>query len=148
MLKNSLLVGFLAFFAAPRLYIKFRNLPVYENPEPWFHMTNIWTESELSALRQLVLSQPDFHTAAEDVTTKVLEVSRDVLPDGSCPHKYLSKQKTGDKCILPGRIDIFTHYAKTGGKYGAKAWDLQFYRIFCSFICRGSFRGSAAPPNT
>ena len=60
-----------------------------------------------------------FHSAVEDVTTESLVVSKPMLPDGSCPHKYLAPTKEGS-CVLPQRIDLFTHYSFTGGKYGAK----------------------------
>ena len=67
-----------------------------------------------------VFSQSSFHTAAEDVTSRVLEVVEAPLPDGRCPHPYLVKRKEEDVCYLPGRIDMFPHYAMTGGMYGAK----------------------------
>ena len=49
-----------------------------------------------------------------------------VNKDGSCPHPYLVKKKNSDICILPSRIDMFLHYAKTGGRYGAKVRNLGF----------------------
>ena len=69
-------------------------------------------------------SQKDFRSAAQDSTSKVtsLEITEPVDPKtGECPHQLLTPDvKNASNCILPGRIDMFGHYAMTGGKWGAK----------------------------
>ena len=59
-----------------------------------------------------------FHTASEDQTSSSLDIKLEPLKSGGCPHKYLAKNN--GSCVLPQRIDMFEHYAKTGGMYGAK----------------------------
>ena len=75
-------------------------------------------------MRELVKKQKVFRSASQDVTSKAgeLEVTAPVDPvTGLCPHKYLSPVAGNSKmCHLPGRVEMFQHYAFTGGKYGAK----------------------------
>lgn len=108
----------------PHCYFRFLNrLPQHATEEPYFLLKDLWSEDELSNLRQLLKDIRKFHTAAQDMTNDHYEVRVPMNPDGTCPHLYLVPDPdAGEKtvCILPGRIDMFRHYSKTGGKYGAK----------------------------
>ncbi len=64
-----------------------------------------------------------FHTASEDVTSpRALELVLPATSPGVCPHPYLIplSEEERDRCVLPGRTDIASHYMATGGRYGAK----------------------------
>ena len=102
---------------APHLYFKyFQKLPKYRHEEPYQKLTNLWTKQELKDLRQMLKSQKVFHTAAQDSTcqNEGLEVKVSKNVDENCPSTYLVPDETGQTCVLPGRVDMFRHYAYTG----------------------------------
>ena len=102
---------------APHLYFKyFQKLPRYRHEEPYHTLTNLWTEKELKDLRQMLKSQKVFHTAAQDSTcqNEDLEVKVSKNLNENCPSTYLVPDETGKTCVLPGRVDMFRHYAYTG----------------------------------
>ena len=111
----------LLFAIIPHFYFKhFHKLETLKQAEPYYELKDLWTQSEIENLRKLLKKQKVFHTAAQDSTcqNQELEIKVPLNKDGSCPHPYLTPSE--QSCILPGRIDIFKHYALTGGKYGAK----------------------------
>ena len=123
--KHFNLIFLLSLFliSLPHLYFKhFHQLEIFPKAEPHFALKELWTETEITNLRQLVKNQKVFHTAAQDSTcvNEDLEIKVPKIEDGSCPHPYLTPEDHGPNCVLPGRIDIFKHYALTGGKFGAK----------------------------
>ena len=112
----------------PHLYFKhFHQLEKFSEPEPYFALKDLWTENEINNLRKLLKRQKVFHTAAQDSTcqNQELEIKVPKESSGTCPHAFLTPEESGPNCVLPGRIDIFKHYAMTGGKYGAKV--IAFY---------------------
>jgi len=83
---------------------------------PWFRLSNLWNVDQMETLQSLV-KRHVFRQVTEDRTFEQLLVKYPQV-NGTCTNPYLLPQ--GDICVLPGRIDIFQHYAKTGGRYGAK----------------------------
>ena len=118
--KLALLVIVIARF--PHYYIQyFHKLPAHDHREPYYLLKNLWKTEEIDNLRLLLRRVGRFHTAAQDITSinEDLEISVPLNDDGTCSHAYLVP-KDDKSCILPGRVDIFKHYALTGGRYGAK----------------------------
>lgn len=46
--------------------------------------------------------------------------SQDILPDGTCAHKFLFPNVDKTRCHLPQRVDIGKHFIMTGGVDGTK----------------------------
>ncbi len=136
-MKNFVLFG-LFVSICPQIYKFYHNynLPIYDQAEPFYHLENLWTEQELTNLRGLVKKIGKFHTAAQDRTSnnKFLEIRQRKNPDGTCPHLLLVPDNFDPSlCVLPGRVDMFKHYALTGGKYGAKVKLLHFSEKVSAF---------------
>ena len=100
---------------SPRLYLKlFKKLPETRLAQPYYHLNNLWSETELENLRNLVKKIGVFHTAAQDDTSQNRQFEIKVKKiNGSCPHNYLVPFDE-ENCVLPGRVDMFKHYALTG----------------------------------
>lgn len=129
--KLNVVLLFFAVLLSPALWLRYKSLPVYEKTEPWFHLTNLWTETELDNLRELVRSQKILKTAAEDFTNAVVLIDEPLNHEGVCPHRYLVERN--GRCVFPSRVDMASHYMKTGGRYGAKEKFTQMVNNIQSF---------------
>lgn len=104
--------------------VRFHN--PYESPifHPYVVLDGIWNETELKQLRELWMSYSMYQTVKEDATSLVTHIGEmtDVLPDGTCPHSYLTIRiiNNQSKCVLPDRIDVAHHHFKSGGISGRK----------------------------
>ena len=68
-MKNSIRIDFICIIVLsnliiliPHWYFKyFQDMPVYEE-QPYFRLSNLWTNQELEALKQMLKDQKVFHT--------------------------------------------------------------------------------------
>eukprot|EP00760_Papus_ankaliazontas_P038368 PhM_4_TR9101/c0_g1_i1/m.80649 len=62
-----------------------------------------------------------FKSARDNIGEAVpANLSAGVTGAGRCPHRLLTLDNTGTRCVLPGRIDVGRHYLMTGGPEAKK----------------------------
>eukprot|EP00759_Apiculatamorpha_spiralis_P054425 PhF_6_TR6933/c0_g1_i1/m.10148 len=59
--------------------------------------------------------EPEVFQTIEDNIGEATSVNENANGNSRCPHKLLTLDNTGKRCLLPGRIDVGLHYLKTGG---------------------------------
>jgi len=116
-------------------YLFYGNKRVYEKELPIHVIDNFLDEDNIVELLDWIKEERRFATAVEAATQGVVSVGEEepILPDGSCESTEFTSAN-GDFCHVGGRQDIFFHYVKTGGWYGAKETVEKLFSSIYSFI--------------
>ena len=116
----------------PHLF--YGNKRIYEKELPIHVIDDFLSEDNIVELLDWIKKERRFATAVEASSQGVVSIGEDepVLPNGGCQSQIFVSN--GEFCHVGGRMDIFAHYAKTGGFYGAKETIEKLFSSIYSFI--------------
>ena len=129
--SNSSLTKFVlvpVFFAVVLRYLPhaiYGNVKVYPETVPLSIIDDFLGEEDIQDIQNLIKRERRFATAVEASTggdlgyVKFMGEQEQVNAEGICDHQDMFAVD-GKMCGFGGRIDIFKHFATTGGFWGAK----------------------------
>ena len=111
------------------------NSRIYEKEVPLAVIDNFLPEEIIEKLQTLIKNERRFATAVEASTKGVTSMGEatPVKLDGSCPEVDMFAPD-GKTCTFGGRVDIFKHFAVTGGFWGAKETIEKLFSSIFTFI--------------
>ena len=111
------------------------NTRVYDKEVPLAVIDDFLPESSIEKLQDLIKRERRFATAVEASMETGVQSMGEAVPvklDGSCPDDMFAPD--GKTCAFGGRIDIFKHFAITGGFWGAKETVEKLFSSIFTFI--------------